>query len=98
MDKETQVKQQTEEVTAAALYKELLQSPSIASLLVHPGFQKYQEYLKKLRALYDYFLVRRSNDERSDCFLKGKIQILEELAVLDEQIKKDMKKEQEGGR
>lgn len=61
--------------------------PTIPSLLQHPAFPKFIEYLNKLRAFYDGMLVFNSKDSYTDAILKGKIQAISEIIVLPEAIK-----------
>ena len=67
---------------SVTMFNELMAAPGLASLLVHPGFLKYHEYLQKMRAFYTAFLVYNSSTERQDMFVKGKINELDELINL----------------
>ena len=93
----SQVNNQTQEPVkpqgnlSETMFSELMGTPGLESLLVHPAFRKYQEYLSKLRGFYAALLVYQSPTERFDCEIKGKIKELDELINLPEVIKERFK-------
>ena len=95
VNNQTQEPQKPQVNLSETMFSELMGAPGLESLLVHPAFRKYQEYLSKLRAFYAAIMIYNSPTERHDCEYKGRIRELDELIGLPEIIKDRLKTKSE---
>lgn len=79
------------------LFQNLANSPSVISLLQHPGWEKYQTYLTGLLNFYNLAIIYGKREERDE--LIGKAKNLNELSQLSDEIKKYLdRKSKQGGK
>jgi len=87
---------QTQPVAEMAnnLFKTLAESPSVQSLLQHPGWEKYQTYLTGLLNFYNVAVLYGKKEDRDEMI--GKAKNLNELIQLPGSIKQHLDKISKG--
>lgn len=66
------------------------------SLLMHPGWEKYQEYLREFLNFYNLAIIYGKKDDREEYI--GKAKVLNELIGLSQSIKDYLNSKNKGAK